>query len=797
MTSAEYKRIAVHSAEKYLRFLESNERIGKGYSETKVHRFEIKNAGIVKLFLASGLVNPDDVQVRIRNRIYAQDEIRPQRYEKEKHILYVKLNGELIPPSLDSAEISVVSDLKFLVRRIMDWYGNCQKTLRIPQKPPCITKEAALVEPQPSPGQLDALHGIFNSPLAYIWGAPGTGKTQFVLARAVLAYCSEGKQVLITAPTNNAVEQTLRGVLKVLDAAGIPLDTVVRFGTPSAEFYREYPMVCEIRSVEEEISKIDKRLLFLRKCLNYYGALEWYDSVDTIWREALAQFHELPGVMADIRRQIEKTNVSRKALEASFAPVMSKIDILNVRRKQLIEELNKPRSKMRAWFERKRIERAGIELSGIEAELQKLGGEYNELLAKQESYQQQCNLLEKRFIEKKSALFAVVLRLKSIPPSLIGNRFTSIIQSFDPENISQRQIAGATGALKTIREYIDSRASVYQGVSAEMARRETAELEEQKRKLSPMSAEARLPECRVVASTIDGYIGRLYGHDDFHPAHIFLDEAAYCPLIKAASLLAEDVPLTLLGDHMQLPPVCEMEDDYFELDEYKEVCLWSQSALYLCALFSQSIERIRFHYLNDDLRTNPPQFPKMRQFHLHHSFRFGAELATILGRFVYTRDFQGNQAVKTGIYVIDAASKAGARKNTSPGECEALLAVQNRGRSSELFSNYAILTPFRNQRALLSTSFPSDKVFTIHGSQGREWDTVFLSVTVKTTHMPFITPRLINTAVSRARKNLVIICDSTYWKEQEGHIIGGLVAAAEPIEHAFEAQEFCEGATAM
>ena len=82
---------------------------------------------------------------------------------------------------------------------------------------------------------------------------------------------------------------------------------------------------------------------------------------------------------------------------------------------------------------------------------------------------------------------------------------------------------------------------------------------------------------------------------------------------------------------------------------------------------------------------------------------------------------------------------------------------------------------------LIKTGISPEKVFTIHGSQGREWDTVILSV-VETTHSGFLTPVLINTAVSRAKKCLILVCDADYWKTRDEHLIGGLLSCAIPFE---------------
>ena len=79
----------------------------------------------------------------------------------------------------------------------------------------------------------------------------------------------------------------------------------------------------------------------------------------------------------------------------------------------------------------------------------------------------------------------------------------------------------------------------------------------------------------------------------------------------------------------------------------------------------------------------------------------------------------------------------------------------------------------------------NQQILTVHGSQGREWHTVILSV-VDTYDKWFTDSKnelskglnLINTAVSRAKKRLIIVGDLNYWHRQQGQLLQGLVAVA-------------------
>ena len=91
---------------------------------------------------------------------------------------------------------------------------------------------------------------------------------------------------------------------------------------------------------------------------------------------------------------------------------------------------------------------------------------------------------------------------------------------------------------------------------------------------------------------------------------------------------------------------------------------------------------------------------------------------------------------------------------------------------------------------LKEANLPEEIVMTIHGAQGREWDTVMLSIVDSSDKEKWFTTvkkqgsngkMVINTAVSRARKKLVIVCDEDYWRKEANkeEIIYGILQCAE------------------
>jgi hypothetical protein len=311
---------------------------------------------------------------------------------------------------------------------------------------------------------------------------------------------------------------------------------------------------------------------------------------------------------------------------------------------------------------------------------------------------------------------------------------------------------------------------------------ELNELNEKRIKIVGSSTKERLKTISVISCTLDSYIGK-YTEEKLNTDHIFLDEAGYANIIKAMTLFNNKNPITFLGDHMQLPPVCEVHDKKIEEDaNFQNMFLWAQSAIHLDQIFTLKKEICLHNYLS-----NAPIKPeKIYKTSLNSTYRFGNNLAEILGKHIYSEDFKSsNSNGQTNIFYIDAGANDGFNSRTSINEVNSILALKNKLINSNK-TDFAILTPYKNQIKLLNNYLPKErndlKILTVHGSQGREWDTVILSV-VDTNDKWFTDSaqlkskglNLINTAVSRAKKQLIIVCDINYWSDQKGQLLTDLI----------------------
>ena len=189
--------------------------------------------------------------------------------------------------------------------------------------------------------------------------------------------------------------------------------------------------------------------------------------------------------------------------------------------------------------------------------------------------------------------------------------------------------------------------------------------------------------------------------------------------------------------------------------------------------------------LENYLRDRHDRIPEMKKMELNTTFRFPANLAALLDKYVYKNGFHSNlDRREMELTCLNAVKDTNDLRRTSLNEVVAIrrYLTENAGR----LGSYVILTPYRKQLDLLGKYMPDERkdmnILTVHKSQGREWDTVILSV-VDTRDMWFSDSKnrisrglnVLNTAISRAKKRIVIACDRSYWIAQRGQLLSEIV----------------------
>ena len=635
---------AVRSAKMYLDYLTAHRDAGAGIVRYRVRSIQRSLLdGEMILFVDREIRLVDEIAIRVGAELFEHDpeegEFYIQGHEKKSLTIYPspELAEKLDTAFQNREKVYLESDIKFLVLRVMRWYERYGQLVALPKRRPVYA-----LDPQNpimlSDNQYECASMAVSSPLTYIWGAPGTGKTKHVLASCVFSCMKAGRKALLVAPTNNALEQSLSGVLQALTQSGQinPSGRILRLGAPGNLFRESWPDICES------------------------GALQWWKS--------------------NLQDQMSNLEYRKFLIESSF----------EIRNSQDSGELDP--------FPGRSSHDLALEKKRIEVEIRQLKRKYKEI--------------------------------------------------------------------------------------------------SESRNLSPV-----MDEFDVVAATVDTCLNRLPPDGMFHPDHVFLDEAGYCSVIKALTLTGYGSPLTMLGDHMQLPPVFENEAEILRLPNAGITRLWKISALYM-----ENVVLVEDRQFLCDHLPPRPYFEHISVSALTETHRFGNTLARVLAGSVYGKRFHSVSDAETQICFIEAPKvpedcgkdESGKYHRISRAEVNAVknLILSN---LSQIWYTVGIIAPYVNQRNLIADTIRvslreigydgdmSDDIVTVHGSQGREWDIVLFCVTDRFDES-FLTNsrrpeslKLINTAVSRARKKLILIGDSASWRNRNGQILSELFAIASRI----------------
>jgi len=256
---------------------------------------------------------------------------------------------------------------------------------------------------------------------------------------------------------------------------------------------------------------------------------------------------------------------------------------------------------------------------------------------------------------------------------------------------------------------------------------------------------------------------------------VAIDEASMAPLpmVFYASSLSRSKVIAV-GDFKQLPPIALNNDS-------DAVARWLKRDLFEEAGITDSVEKGR----------HDPRMVMLRE-----QYRMDPRICQLVNEFVYDGLLENAQTVRSlpdqaGLFpepiaatvLVDTSEKhpwssKPARSRSKINLIHATLAVALAHEAGKSTSNVAIITPYRDQTRLIRKLIQDQKlesvqVSTVHRFQGREIDTVIFDVTDSDPLEPrwFTTPdsrKLVNVALSRARRKLVIIANRDYVKKKLG-----------------------------
>ncbi|WP_321307332.1 AAA domain-containing protein [Marinifilum fragile] len=779
MKATDLKEICLKGAYKYYDYLSSKP--NGSVEEVDIKKIQKIDETTFKLIISKKIFDLDAIYYAYQGderKIITPEKLKIKLYDREKGVLIVKAEKSILNmlSSLDSNRWKIIIDLKFLVQRVIDWYelnGNKLKVHTGQTTSSVHFDDSVYLEgSRPSDEQEKALKTIHTQNFSYIWGAPGTGKTKFVLSYAILAYLKQKKKVLVLAPTNVALEQVFTGILEVTDKAGIDRNNFIRLGYPSSDFAEKYGEICEVQGVEKELKQIKEQIKVISISLG--------DKTDS---------------RIKIEKQIKYIN-NLLEVNSECAVLESEISDLENRLENIIGVLNQKMSLLENLLadENKLLKKKNSSFQktvSLFISSDKIRKKLEALKNEQEDLYKIINLNEgtkKKLNRKKEALRGRLSELKRIEIPLI-NKIREVNANFDIERgsiILSELDEKLTEEIEKEKIY-HSLVQEYNGITYEDKKEKLNVLEDRKKKLEAYSLESRLEDANVVGATLDAYLFR-FKEKEHHFNHIFIDEAGYASVIKALTVFTSNTPITLLGDHKQLPPVCEISKPDIKKDNsLHEVFVWDQSAIFISSLWeSENLEQCleKYYTLIDPSSTN------MIKVALTKTHRFGANLAKTLEKYVYhEQGFKSEKDENTEVILYNVFNPIDARGQKRLNEAEAYCIKKYLEENFKVDDSVAVLAPYRAQVEYLQKELPAykdkNKIMTIHKSQGNEWETVLYSVCDKGNgRHPWFTDSTskisngennVNTAISRAKKRLVLFCCKDEWEDDEEQLISGLI----------------------
>ena len=249
---------------------------GSNESVTRVRKMSVSPRGSVVMTLDSPVTDTSGVFLRVNGDVFDSTCFEFSFSDPRSKTIGVRFTqGDVSVIFAGEPEVEVVSDLSFLVRQAKEYFDRYGALIGYPRGCPRFSPDEYPFPDGMSPteGQRKAVQTILNNPLSYVWGAPGTGKTQMVLATSIMAYLRKGGRVAVVAPTNNAVEQVLRGLVSAIRgdheySSLVDLDRdVARIGTPTPGFLKEYPGMCEPKATELAVKEGERERAVLERIL--------------------------------------------------------------------------------------------------------------------------------------------------------------------------------------------------------------------------------------------------------------------------------------------------------------------------------------------------------------------------------------------------------------------------------------------------------------------------------------------------------------------------------------------------
>lgn len=591
------KNIAIDGSVRYYEYLKQ---YSKGLDKITVSKVEFID-NFVCLHTNDAVDCPDKVEIEICGTVYDKNDIRVIEFDSDENTVLAmpKINLKPLFYQVEPKDIKVVSDLKYVVDDVISWYENADCELGLPTKAPEIDFELEYGS-NLSESQQEMVKGVFDNPFTFIWGVRGAAKTFAVLADCVMNYVRNGKKIIITAPTNDAVDRTLSYVLEVIKREGLPMKNVLRLGLPSKKFVRRYRDVCELFGIDKMVTGMESRITDLEDAYEFFVYSEQYEKMKSEFPEVFTKLAEVYSYKQEVRGTLdavneewdrltgrrERLNNDIKRLNDEFVEINDIILDYNSRKvkflvRNKLEEAEERKSQLRKALDikNKHIESLDYDISILAIRKEQLNKAYV------------GDNRDQMYIEQIKCLTEFDIEL------------LNLVRGINEENHLEckAKLVKIVATYDTLMRQRENQYSMYKDMKLEEILAKINNMNQEKNNLIKMSTLERAKDALVIAAPIDTYITRVSDDDvlDADVQHIFVEEAGNCPAIKGLTLLKQGVPVTLVGDYSQQELTCEM--DYNEIVEpgNQSVSMWAQSVLHLEELLLEGFDEFLASYMKE------------------------------------------------------------------------------------------------------------------------------------------------------------------------------------------------------